>query len=214
MPLQNRVDPSGGITKVKDRGTLMGNRGVLHNEKGELIRSWKLKAWITCLVAFKGRKRAVFTPGRYSELFFLDEATALSAGHRPCAECRRKDYTRFKQGWIQANQDRAMEISTGIGKIDAVLHEERISAEGHKITSRDTLGNLPDGVFVLKKGFTSIYLVRNKFLYEWSHGGYISRSEIESDLEVAVLTPRSIVNTLLGGYQPRIHSSISFFERR
>lgn len=93
MPLQNRVNPRGTIEQSSARGTFMGNRGVLHNGKRELTRQFKTKAWIICLLEFKGRKRELMTPGRYTELFFLDEVTAFAAGHRPCAECRRKRIT-------------------------------------------------------------------------------------------------------------------------
>ena len=98
MPLQNRVTPYGDIIAVSARGTLMGNRGRLHDAIGRVVRRQvsSYSAWVTCLLAFKGRRRTVMAPGRYTELFFLDEATALSAGHRPCGECRRADYRRFK----------------------------------------------------------------------------------------------------------------------
>src|SRR5262245_6877749 len=94
-PKQNRVDPFGRLHAVEARGTWMGNRGVLHNERGQVVAQWRLKRWITCTLSFKNRWRPVFTPRRYSELFFLDEATAFSAGHRPCAECRRERYNEF-----------------------------------------------------------------------------------------------------------------------
>lgn len=93
MPRQNRVNPFGEIIATPERGTFMGNRGVLHDEEGRVRRKWKVKRWIVCVLEFRGRKRKVMTPRRYTELFFLDEATALAAGHRPCAECRREGAT-------------------------------------------------------------------------------------------------------------------------
>src|ERR1700743_3660322 len=101
--LQNRVDPQGNIIKTTARGAWMGNRGQLHNEQRQIVRPFKLKAWLTCLLQFNGRKREVMSPQRYTELFFLDEATAFAAGHRPCFECRRKDYDLFKSFWLQGN---------------------------------------------------------------------------------------------------------------
>ena len=110
MPLQNRVNPRGTIEQSSARGTYMGNRGVLHNGKRELTRQFKTKAWIICLLEFKGRKRELMTPGRYTELFFLDEVTAFAAGHRPCAECRRKRYNEFRDAWQAANALVALEL--------------------------------------------------------------------------------------------------------
>src|ERR1700761_3400486 len=101
--LRNRVTPQGDIIKTPARGAWMGNRGVIHDEHKQIRRSFKLKAWITCLLQFKGRHREVMTPGRWTELFFFDEATAFSAGHRPCGECRRHDYRRFKAAWLEGN---------------------------------------------------------------------------------------------------------------
>jgi hypothetical protein len=95
MPRQNRVTPFGDIIATPDRGTLMGNRGVLHDGEGRIRRMWQVKRWIVCVLEFRSRKRTVMTPGRYTELFFLDEATALAAGHRPCAECRHTCFLAF-----------------------------------------------------------------------------------------------------------------------
>jgi len=104
--LQNRVDPLGNIIKTPARGQWMGNRGVIHNDKKEILRPFKLKAWITCKLEFKNWKRQVMTPNRYTELFFLDEATAFGAGHRPCFECRRDDYNLFKSYWLIHSKNR------------------------------------------------------------------------------------------------------------
>src|SRR5580658_4307221 len=95
MPKQNRVNPFGEIIATPERGTFMGNRGVLHDDQGRIRRKWQGKRWIVCVLEFRGRKRKMMTPSRYTELFFLDEATALAAGHRPCAECRRDRSTLF-----------------------------------------------------------------------------------------------------------------------
>ena len=105
MPRQNRVTPFGEIVATPERGTFMGNRGVLHDAEGRIRRAWQLKRWIVCVLEFRGRKRQVMTPGRYTELFFLDEATALAAGHRPCAECRHARFLDFCNAWGQAHPD-------------------------------------------------------------------------------------------------------------
>ena len=103
MPLRNRVTPFGDIIATEARGLLFGNRGVLHDENGRLVRKWQVRRWIACRLEFKGRRRPLLRPGRFTELFFLDEATALAAGHRPCAECRREDFVRFRDAWLDTH---------------------------------------------------------------------------------------------------------------
>src|SRR3978361_1384995 len=115
--LQNRVDPFGNIINTSARGALMGNRGLLHNDKQTLVRTFKLKAWITCKLEFKERKRTVMAPNQYTELFFLDEATSFAAGHRPCFECRREDYNRFKTNWLKGNPEYSFNGKTSIKEI-------------------------------------------------------------------------------------------------
>ena len=109
MPRQNRVTPFGEIVAVPERGTMMGNRGRLHDDEGRIRRPWQVKRWLVCLLEFNGRHRQVMAPDRYTELFFLDEATALAAGHRPCFECRRKSYNAFVDAWAIGNVDDAPE---------------------------------------------------------------------------------------------------------
>ena len=136
-PLQNRVDPFGQLIRTSARGAWMGNRGMIHNEHQQIIRPFRLKAWITCLLEFKDRHREVMTPNLYTELFFLDEATAFSAGHRPCAECRRADFNRFKAAWVKGNPLYKYHIKTPIGEIDEILHRERMNPNGSKSTYRE-----------------------------------------------------------------------------
>src|SRR5580658_8848742 len=146
MPLQNRVDPCGAIIISTSRGTLMGNRGgALHNGERVIVRQFKDRRWITCLLEFKGRRRSVMSPGRYTELFFLDEAVALAAGHRPCAECRRERFNAFRNAWNRSRQpeDRAPLAS----EIDLELHRARIDSRGEKVTWEAPLNTLPDGCF-------------------------------------------------------------------
>src|SRR5450631_2539141 len=147
--LQNRVDPFGNIIKTGARGHWLGNRGVIHNGHQAIIRPFKLHAWITCLLEFKGRKRQVMTPDRWTELFFLDEATAFAAGHRPCCECRRKDFTRFKSFWLKGNPGYGFTEKTSIREIDKILHQERIDHNKAKITFEELIDHIPDGAFVL-----------------------------------------------------------------
>ena len=121
MPWRNRVTPFGDIVVVAARGTLMGNRGVLHNAERSIVRDSQVKRWIACRLEFRGRHRAVMTPGKWTELFFLDEATALAAGHRPCAECRNADYRAFQSAWHRAFPD----ADIAADAMDLVLHQER-----------------------------------------------------------------------------------------
>src|SRR5258706_7062392 len=139
--LQNRIDPFGNIITTKARGFWMGNRGILHNEDQKILRPFKLKAWITCVLEFRGRKRQVMAPNRYTELFFLDEATSFAAGHRPCFECRRKDADKFKSFWLKGNPEYNFDQKTSIQEIDNILHKERMEYNKSKITFEERIDN-------------------------------------------------------------------------
>ena len=206
MPRQNRVTPFGEIIATPARGTFIGNRGILHDSDSRIVRPWKTKAWIICLLQFKERKRTVMTPGTYTELFFLDEATALAAGHRPCGECRYADYKCFKSLWIQANRALLESSDPKIQEIDKIVHQERLAPNGSKILFQADLGRLPDGVFVKLPNSEKPYLVLDEYLYPWTPSGYPSKTPRPSGV-VRVITPRSFVNTLALRYVPAIHPS-------
>jgi len=163
MPLQNRVTPLGDLISDPARGLLYGNRGCLHAGDGTIRRSFAVKRWIACRLEFKGRKRRLLVPGRYTELFFLDEATAFAAGHRPCAECRREDYNRFV-GLVGMRAD----------EIDERLHGERLDASGARRLHRANLEEIPDGAFVLEGD--EPWLVLGAELLRWSPAGYTERA--------------------------------------
>jgi hypothetical protein len=200
--LQNRVDPVGNIIKTSARGSWMGNRGLLHDEHQNLVRPFKLQAWLICLLEFKGRKRPVMAPRQYTELFFLDEATAFSAGHRPCFECRRKDYDRFKTLWIKANPEYGFDEKTSIRRIDEVLHKERIDPAGSKITYTGALKDLPDGSFIVYKDQPAVLV--NSSIFPWSPFGYEKEILLPKEEKLTVLTPGSVVNAFRAGYLPQI----------
>jgi len=202
--LQNRVDPFGTIFKTKARGTLMGNHGVIHNHQQEIRRSFKHKAWIACTLEFKGRWRPVMSPNQYTELFFLDEATAFAAGHRPCSECRRDDFKRFKSCWIQGNPEYGFNMKTSVQEIDAVLHRERIAGDKSKVTfgTKSSL-EIPDGCFIVLNERPMV--VCQGLLYTWTPFGYEEKIPIPEAPTLTVLTPKSIVNAFRAGYSPRIH---------
>jgi len=208
MPRQNRVTPWGEIIAVPARGQFMGNRGCIHGAGGNLTgRRWERKAWVTCLLAFKGRQRQVMAPGRYTELFFLDEATALAAGHRPCATCRRDDYSRFKQLWTEANAGCPGTGDASIKDIDNSLHRERFISGGRQDGWRPSLKDLPDGTFVVLDDPGTAWLVWGNELLEWSPDGYKSRMQRPEYQTVTVLTPRSITAVLAACYVPGVHPS-------
>jgi len=200
--LQNRVDPSGNIISTSARGAWMGNRGQLHDEHQQIVRPFKLKAWLTCMLQYKGRYRKVMSPNRYTELFFLDEVTAFAAGHRPCFECRRKDYERFKSFWITGNRKLGFDHNTSINNIDKVLHKERIGSKGEKITYKEKIKSLPDGAFVQIDDKT--YLLAKEQLYPWTAFGYEAPIPLPETEIVTVLTPKSTVNAFKAGYKPQI----------
>lgn len=200
MPLQNRVTPYGEVLALPGRGEMMGNRGVLHDEHRRIVRQSQVKRWIACVLEFRGRRRAVMMPRSYTELFFLDEAAAFAAGHRPCAECRNADYKRFRALW-----EERFGKAESVDAIDAVLHEERLNGR-IKRTWRADVATLPDGTYVSIDGIPQI--VWGRELVTWSDGGYAERQTRPPHLDVDVLTPKSIVAVFQAGYRPNVHSSL------
>ncbi len=207
LTLQNRVTPRGKLEAVSARGAWLGNRGILHNSRQEVVAPWRHKAWVTCKLEFKGRKRAVFSPGTYSELFFLDEATAFAAGHRPCGECRREKFKAFKAAWCTANRDLLQSPNPAIGVLDNHLHAERAVRGGGQVTHDDRIRNLPDGVFVEFEGEAA--LLWRGHLHTWSHHGYVGRHAINASTTVVqVLTPKSVVAALREGLDVQVDESV------
>lgn len=203
MPRQNRVTPLGAIVAVPDRGTFLGNRGCLHDAHGRIRRVWQLERWIICLLKFKDRRRKVMTPGHYTELFFLDEPTALASGHRPCAECRREHFNAFRRALV----GKADALPSAV-EIDTQLHAERLNADGSKRLHRAKLDALPDGAFVLLPALAEApLLVWGDELLVWSAGGYADRFQRPRGRTVDVLTPKLTVRALRGGYAPEPHPS-------
>ena len=208
MARQNRVTPFGDITAAPERGTFMGNRGVLHDDGGRILRAWAMKRWIACVLEFRGRKRRVMTPGRYTELFFLDEATALAAGHRPCAECRHARFLDCCNAWWQAHPDGGRSGRPTAQGIDDRLHAERVAPDRSKRPFVAALDDLPDGVIVTVAAWgAEAYLVRDGYLLAWSPGGYGERRGRPKGEEAKVLTPPSTVAAIRAGYAPEVHPS-------
>ena len=203
LPLQNRVDPWGNLNAVPDRGAWLGNRGVLHDDSGRVVAPWRHKAWVTCRLEFKGRHREVFSPHRYSELFFLDEATAFAAGHRPCGECRRERYDEFKALWCCA-MGLGDPRGVPVGLIDRQLHAERARRGGGKVTHEVTFGEVPAGAFIEHDG--GAWLVWGGGLHLWSPGGYSQPGlTLTPQTRVAMLTPQSVAELFRRGLVPQVH---------
>jgi hypothetical protein len=209
MPRQNRVTPFGAIVATPERGAFLGNRGVLHDAEGHVNRAWQVKRWIVCLLEFRGRKRTVMTPGSYTELFFLDEATALAAGHRPCAECRHARFLDFCTAWRSAHPgDGGPRRRPGADEIDSRLHAERVTSDRSKRTFTAALDELPDGVFVTPDASGGqAYLVWGGGLLPWSPGGYGRPRSRPQGVSAVVLTPPSTVAAIRAGYVPEVHAS-------
>jgi hypothetical protein len=197
MPLQNRVTPLGELIADPARGLVYGNRGCLHDETGRIRRSFAVKRWIACRLEFKGwRRTSLLQPGRFTELFFLDEATAFAAGHRPCALCRRADYDRFV-ALVGARAD----------EIDERLHAERLDASRMRRLHPARLRDLPDGAFVLEGG--QPWLLLGGELLRWTPSGYTDRRP-RSGGNVVLITPPSLVEVLRTRWQgvvPLLHPS-------
>lgn len=200
MTRQNRVMPDGSIVAVAARGTLTGNRGVLHDADGRLgAARWRHPHWISCTLDYKGWRRQIMAPGRWTELFFLDEAVAMAAGHRPCALCRRGDFLAFRAAW-----GRAFGAEIGAAAMDRQLHAARVGARGRaQITHEGRLSALPDGTFV--RVGAQCQLVTADHLRPFTPDGYGPALRQDHDDVVTVLTPRPMVALLAAGYRPRLH---------
>jgi hypothetical protein len=205
MPRQNRVTPFSTLIATPARGTLLGNRGCLHDAHGWIRRTFQGQRWIICLLEFKGRKHGIMTPGQYTELFFLDEATALAAGHRPCAECQRERYNHFREIWAKANPEITTSARPVATVIDAVLHQERLVASPQAQSSH-SFASLPDGTFITGDEQTAYLVLKNQLL-QWSPTGYTPPTRLDIRFPVRVLTPASVVRTLAAGYVAGIHPS-------
>ena len=200
MPLQNRVTPLGDIVADPNRGLFTGNRGIIHDPatKTLLRKRWSTPAWLTCVCEFRGRRRKVMGGRSWTELFFLDEATAFAAGHRPCFFCRRDDAKRFHAAWEAGNGASGVNAKA----MDAVLHRERLDRGRKRLHPLPTsLGDLPDGAMV-QQGEGSFLVVQGRVL-QWSPAGY---STVERQLgDAALLTPPSTLRALNAGYHPALH---------
>lgn len=206
MPRQNRVTPFSTLIATPARGTLTGNRGCLHDDHGQIRRAFQGQRWIICLLEFKNRHRNVMTPGQYTELFFLDEATALAAGHRPCAECQRDRFNLFRETWARANPELAKTARPAAAAIDAALHAERLATGAPQRIFCNSIDDLPDGVFISADEQTA-YLVLNHQLLRWNPAGYEGAAQQAINYPARVLTPASTVRALAAGYPVLIHAS-------
>jgi hypothetical protein len=204
MPFQNRVSPEGKVVATPARGLMYGNRGGCFHRPDRTLheRHWANRQWLCCVLQFKNRRRTLLQPGRFTELFFLDEATALAAGHRPCFECRRDAAVRFQSLWPGSRKTSAPDM-------DVVLHAQRLTEAGLKRVATSNLAVLPDGAFVRWLG--TPHLVQSHQLHHWSFEGYTIALPRPALATVEVLTPPAIVAILQAGYQPMLHPSMSSF---
>ncbi len=199
MPLQNRVTPLGELVADPARGLVYGNRGCLHDETGRIRRRYNGKRWIACRLRFRDWQRhPLLQPGRFTELFFLDEVTAFAAGHRPCALCRREDYARLLTIWSELHPGRA-----GADAIDAQLHAERVDPHTRgQLRHHAPIDGLPDGAFVLLNKAPCLVLGAN--LLEWTPAGYVAPRPRAAGQQALLITPPSLVAVLRAGWQPLV----------
>jgi hypothetical protein len=211
MPLQNRVTPLSELIADPARGLVYGNRGCLHDDQRRIRRRYNGKRWIACRLSFRGWYRhPLMQPGRFTELFFLDEATAFAAGHRPCALCRREDYTRFLEIWANLHPG-----EENADTVDARLHGERLSRET-RTQRRHTapFADLPDGAFVLHRG--EPHVVLEEAILCWTPSGYDAPLARPRNGDAEVVTPPSLVSVLRAGWAPVVplfHTSATAAER-
>jgi hypothetical protein len=199
MPLENRVTPLSELVADPARGLVYGNRGCLHDASGRIRRRYAVKRWIACRLEFRGWQRGpLMRPGLFTELFFLDEVTAMAAGHRPCALCRRGDYDRLTGLWRELHPGQV-----GADAIDAQLHEERVDpATRGQRHHQAPLDDLPDGAFVLRAGRP--WLVLGGHVLAWTPAGYADRSPRPRGEPAEVITPPSLVSVLRSGWEPLV----------
>ncbi len=208
-PLQNRVLPDGSIAATSERGLFMGNRGGrIHDPVTRRLtsRRFSSRAWICCLLEFKGRRETVWGPG-YTQLFFLDEVTALAAGHRPCFECRRGDAVAFAEAVARADGAASRRRAP---ELDLRLHAERLDGRAKRLHERPLAG-LPDGAMLARDG--GFLAVRGHRLLRWSPGGYVGASRRPRRGDVQVLTPPTALDALALGYEPAWHPSAAALVR-
>jgi hypothetical protein len=203
MPLRNRVTPLSELIADPARGLVYGNRGCLHDDAGDIRRRYATRRWIACRLQFKGwLRRPLRQPGKFTELFFLDEATAFAAGHRPCALCRREDYVRFTEIWRDLHPGQR-----GADAIDEQLQAERLDPKARTQRHHEApIDDLPDGVFVLHDDHP--WLVRGAELLRWSPAGYDTRAERPARRAATVVTPPSLLAVLRTGWRgavPLVH---------
>lgn len=195
MPLQNRVTPTGAIIATAARGTMMGNRGRLHNADKQIVRQARGTLWIICLLEFRGRGREVMHPRSYTELFFLDEAVALAAGHRPCGECRRTAY----RSYLDAVNATGNAHAGGARELDRLLHASRTAPP-----ATTAVANLPDGAFITL-GDNDFRLLWRGALHRWTPAGYVDAISAAGVDHARVLTPAVSVDALRRGYAVDVH---------
>jgi hypothetical protein len=197
VPLQNRVTPRSELIADPARGLVYGNRGCLHDDHGRIRRRYNGRRWIACRLQFRGwRRERLVQPGRFTELFFLDEATAMAAGHRPCALCRRDDYGRFSAIWGDLHPGQV-----GADAIDAQLHSERVDPGTRgQLLHQAPLEELPDCAFVLQ--WSRPYLVLGSALLRWTPGGYAASEPRPANGRATLITPPSLVAVLRTDWQP------------
>jgi hypothetical protein len=205
VPLQNRVTPLGELVADPARGLVYGNRGCLHDDAGRIRRRYAVRRWIACRLEFEGWQRGpLLQPGKFTELFFLDEATAFAAGHRPCALCRRDDYDRFSEIWRELHPGQV-----GADAMDVQLHAERVDPEtrAHRL-HKAPLGELPDGAFAFEAG--EPWLVLGEQVLRWTPAGYTERRARRPHGGATLITPPSLVAVLRTGWRgvvPLLHPS-------
>jgi hypothetical protein len=204
MHLQNRVTPFGEIVAISQRGMFTGNRGIIHDPatKTLLNRRWATRTWLICSCEYKGRRRAVMAGRSWTELFFLDEAVALAAGHRPCFVCRREAAERFRDAWASAKGG----LRPSAAAIDIVLHHERMDHGRKRVHPIPApLAELPDGAMVVAAG--SAFTIHSGGAHRWTNEGYAAPERLRH--ADGLLTPPSTLMALGSGYQPVLHPSIA-----
>ncbi len=201
MAARNRVTPTGSIEALDQRGLFLGNRGSIHRDR-EIVRPWQVRRWITCALSYKGWRAPMWEPGRWTPLFFWDEAVALAAGHRPCSLCRRRDFGRWMDGWEAATGERPT-----VDPVDRVLHDKRVGPDRAKGVHDLAWSGLPAGAFALVDDRPHLVLADRLVPWRPTAEGYGAPRARPRAGRALVLTPPATVAVLVAGYEPVIHPS-------
>lgn len=209
IPRLNRVDPHGDLHRVPERGIFTGNRGCLVDDDGEVVRHHLGDLWITCVLFYKDWRAPLDQPRHWTPLFFLDDAVALAAGHRPCGLCRRHDYLSYREAVREALALTDPPSATDLNRMlagERLIRGRGVSRGAHRKVWTAPAGSIPDGTVVLdSRGRPRLMLGGDSL--EFTFGGWVNPTRADEEGDLSVLTPPTSFAALANGFEPSLHPS-------